>query len=212
MISDKRLATFGEVKEEIENGFYVQGEVSRAPRVFPTLMDDSRTYLTPREHLDWKDDMMPPKRLKRIPGGTIPRYQTGLSLRKEGKARILRNLQIIPPAYYQTQWAAGMPWTRKIPTQPTVLIDGVPNYEEIPFGESNSFGQEGANVERNWWGELVGGVEKVSSQLIGVERAKYEARLAEVQAQQASLLPQGSIIPYVIIGGIVLYLLKGKRR
>ncbi len=89
------------------------------------------------------------------------------------------------------------------------FVDGVPNFGEIPIGQAMSFGQDlNQNVGRNWWGDLIGGLESAALKYIKAEEAPYKAAITPVPAPTSGIQ---KYLPYLLIGGVGLMFLMKKK-
>jgi hypothetical protein len=95
-------------------------------------------------------------------------------------------------------------------------MDGVPSFEEIPFGFGNFFHQDlGQGPDYGSWGNLISSLSEAGTSYLESERQKY---LAQIKASQAALVPK-PIIPgtssnfliYAAVGGLLYFLFMRKK-
>jgi len=137
--------------------------------------------------------------------------------RRRAKQAIYEKLKMQPeqsPVYLTTETEKEV---SEMPQPPTVFLDGVPNFDEIPpFLGNTSFGQ--VETERGIWGELISALEKAGTSILEAEKKKYEAQLKAYQATVAPTVKQptevslNKLLPYLLIGGAVYLLLKKDKK
>lgn len=204
------LRNFSESVDKVNEELYIPNQV-HLPAI---LASEEKIPNGPEQKIIYSSDWKYPKRVRGIPGTALQRYRPWDSLRRAGKERTFNKLQIIPeelPSYKITN-----PETYSMPQFPLYFFDGVPSFEEVPFGLGNLQGQDfGQGPDYGDWGNLISSLSKAGVQYLGMEEAKYQA-----QIKGASILPTKPLIPgtssnfliYALVGGGLLYLLlKGKK-
>jgi len=238
MYSRKHLSTLAEeIQKKEEVDIYQPGDLSKVIKLSPNTGEEVDTRHYPYINFNpkgrgvyelvtyeppWKrpDDIK--KQLKAM-GPEMQRYNTGYSLRKWGKEIMGKRLQMIgmPHQVVKPGSIPQMKDLRQPPFAfvdvgplPTSFLDGVPDWEEAPFGFS--LGQLDT-VGKGFWGELWSGLTSVGQQLIQTQEAKYQAEIARVGQQVTPIVSQAALVPtgistYLLIGGAVLafFLFRGK--
>jgi len=237
MYSRRHLSTLAEEiqkKEEID--LYQPGDLSKVIKLSPDTKGEADTRHYPYITYDaegrgvyqlitydppWKKPEDIKEQLKAM-GPKMQRYNTGYSLRKWGKEIMGKRLQMIgmPHQVVEPGKIPQMKDLRQPPFAfvdvgplPTSFLDGVPDWEEAPFGFS--LGQLDT-VGKGFWGELWSGLTSVGQQLIQTQEAKYQAELAQTGKQVtplvAAAVPSTGLSSYLLIGGAVLafFLFRGK--
>jgi len=218
MLSSRRLRTFGETKESREEQFdlYYPGRIDRFFPLFnPFSEGEMEDFVSAKNWTEYSKGWKIPKRVKGIPGDTLARYKTGESFRRWGKERVGRRLKLLPSPQNEVQ-PDYFNQLIEMPVPPIVFLDGVPSYGEIPFGTRRAaFGQ--AEPERGEWGELISAITESGKMVLGLETAKYQARIAETQAKQVEAGLSwtdrySKYLPYLLVGVGGIILLSKKRR
>jgi len=238
MYSRRHLSTLAEeIQKKEEVDLYQPGDLSKVIKLSPDTKGEADTRHYPYITYDaegrgvyqlitydppWKKPEDIKEQLKAM-GPEMQRYNTGYSLRKWGKEVMGRRLQMIgmPHQVVEPGKIPQMKDIRQPPFAfvdvgplPTSFLDGVPDWEEAPFGFS--LGQLDT-VGKGLWGELWSGLTSVGQQLIQTEEAKYQAELARTGKQVTPIVSAAALAPtgissYLLIGGAVLafFLFKGK--
>lgn len=214
MLTSNKLITFKDVVEKAEEDLYAPGEIVGAP--FPRSDElDNHLYI-PRYSTEMvvpsideeADDRLPP----RISGTELKRFQTGKSLRVWGKERIARALNLIPDQIY------GDYEVDEFPPESSFVVDGVPNFKEVGFGQGNLVQDSSPGPSRDETGMLISTLTQVASQYFDIQKRQYQPVVqTPSQASMGSSLLGGAstlsnYLPYIIIGGIALLMLKGGRK
>jgi hypothetical protein len=127
--------------------------------------------------------------------------------RRKAKEVIFERLKMIPE---QMQFQTGRRLPEEIPQPPTIFLDGVPNFSEVPlFAGNTSFGQ--VETERGDWGQLISSLTQTAVGILESEKKRYQA---QIQAQQAALKPpevpktESKFLTYLLIGGGIFLALR----
>jgi len=212
MKSNGKLATFGEVKAKNEQEVYIPGQIDPWIHLIPMAGGQIDTRLPIAIRYEGELTTRP-KRIKKILGTSLPRFQSGQSFRRWGKERIYVPLTTLPSPHASQRLNTAQHLI-EMQTPPMHFVDGVPNFSEVGLGVPNAFGQYVPNVERNWWGEIISTIEQGFTQYFEVEKAEEEAKMQALMPTTARFLPAGTsnYLPYIIGGGILLILLKRRKR
>ncbi len=205
MISSGNLRTFGQAVAKAEEDIYLPGEMIPEDGYLSVVNEPGG----PRMMFDspWEK----PKSTRGIPGTRLDRFKTGISLRRGAKMEIFRKLDIIPSSHIPN--GPNYSSVDELPSGPTYFVDGVPNYDEVGFGQGDLVSDVQQGPTRNWWGGLETAIVDLSNLYFRTQSAPYEAQIKTSEAQiKASVIPPQSTItkyiPYLIGGGVLFLLLK----
>lgn len=207
MKSRGHLRGFSEAVEKINQDLYIPGTL------YPgnVILSEEIGGEAPEPGIVYNKRWNYPKRVTGVPGSELISYKPwNKSLRRVSKERIYSKLKLIPEEYQL--YKETNPEAYDMPQYPLYFMDGVPSFEEIPFGFGNFFHQDfGQGPDYGDWGNLVSSLSQAGVSYLESERQKY---LAPVKASQASLIStplipgtSSNFLLYAVIGGGLLYFL-----
>ena len=203
MLAKRRLRTIGEVKSGAEEDLINPSEVWwDRDKYLNDIGEDEFNWgpkPAPLFFLDWKK----PSRVRGIVGDKLPRFMEESSLARNAKEKLYRGFRILPePQTYQTR-----------PQELRSIVE-IADYGKVGFGQVNAT-NDSPYAGRGIWGQLQSTLVKAVNVYLASEKAGVEAELKAVQAQLApvptTVTKIVGVLPYVLIGGGILYFLKKRK-
>ncbi len=211
MKTNGHLMNLPETIKKTNEDLYIPGEL------YPgnVILSEEAEGMAPEPGIVYNKKWNYPKRVTGILGSELAPYKPwNKSLRRISKERIYSKLKLIPEEYQL--YKETNPESYDMPQYPLYFMDGVPSFEEIPFGFGNFFHQDfGQGPDSGDWGNLISSLSQAGTSYLESERQKY---LSQVKASQAALVPK-TIIPgtssnfllYAAVGGLLYFLFIRKK-
>jgi len=197
MLSEEKLPTLLDAKEEVEEEFFYPSELGPELKMTPDTAQEAEERNLPGPI--WPEWNIP-KRVRGIPGKNIARFKTGESFRRKGKEAIFKRLGIEPTPHIPL--GSGSEDYEDVPQPPFYIPNGeLPAFEELKLNGTSPgvVNNSTMSSERGDWGQL-----KSAMSLDPVPTIENIP-----QVQEASLIPEGlfgdkKILVY-IIGGLGIF-------
>ncbi len=207
MKTNGHLRSFSEAIEKVNQDLYIPGTI------YPgnVILSDEPEGKAPE--IVYNKPWNYPKRVTGVPGTNLAPYKPWM--RRASKERIYSKLRLIPEE--QQLYRETNPESYDMPQLPLYFMDGVPSFEEVPFGFGNFFHQDlGQGPDTGDWGNLISSLAQAGTSFLETERQTY---LAQVKASQPAVVPTTSLtaglssnfLIYAIGGGLLYFLFMRKK-
>jgi hypothetical protein len=212
MKSNGHLRGFSEAVEKTNRDLYVTGTIYPGS----VILSEETEGESPTPEIVYNKEWNYPKRVTGIPGTELAPYKPwNKSIRRTSKERIFSKLNLIPEEYQL--YKETNPESFNMPQLPLYFMDGVPSFEEIPFGFGNFFHQDlGQGPDTGSWGNLISSLTQAGTSFLESIKQKYLAQATS----PATSVPTSSLIAgtssnflmYAVIGSGLLYFLFMKKK
>lgn len=199
------LLGFSEAVEKVREDLYIPGALYPGNVI---LSDEPEGQAPPTVYnRPWNY----PKRVTGVPGTELIPYKPWM--RRASKEKIYAKLRLIPEE--QQLYKETNPESYDMPQFPLYFMDGVPSFDEVPFGFGNFFHQDlGQGPESGDWGNLISSLTSAGTSFLEAERQKYLAQIPSQAAVVPKPLIQGTssnFLLYAIGGGLLYFLFMRKK-